>query len=484
MKKTIFCLLTILGFVLMENSCKKPPSTVVPPATPGLASNLHIIDTTQWIQNMAHPDRITEGLYDFTFTQATPYINIHVGDIILSPKGEGFLRKVASIVVDNNGMTLHTTQAYLTDVFKGGTFNFNADLSGMNNSPVGFADSFSNVVFYQSAGGTERLVSGSISMDPSWHFNFAFDTNGVTDFELSATNAAFSGNHTLSVNTPVALSFLNKAITIGDFSKTSIQMVTVGTVQVPVVVTMEVNLTATAAGWANGGGINSQETFSSSGTFNMGLQYTGGAWQNTYDLTPVSTIAGTTFPVTGPVWHGNVSIVPKVNMKLYGVSCAYASVGMDGSFVSSYVQGNWSYGANGWFNSASGALAGILAPHVPAYSNYWNADTVSYLTPFTAFKDSGDTQTGAVLSVLPNKLVVKVLDSYGNPQSHVNVSFTPATSCGSLNPAVAITDANGLASTSWTLGTVHGSQSVTANVKNGGGQPLTGSPFGFTATGQ
>jgi adhesin/invasin len=66
---------------------------------------------------------------------------------------------------------------------------------------------------------------------------------------------------------------------------------------------------------------------------------------------------------------------------------------------------------------------------------------------------SGDGQSGVVGQPLPNPLVIKATDSRGRPQKNLQVSFIIASGGGSANPASVRTDQNGLAQTSWTLGT-------------------------------
>ena len=66
---------------------------------------------------------------------------------------------------------------------------------------------------------------------------------------------------------------------------------------------------------------------------------------------------------------------------------------------------------------------------------------------------SGDGQSGVVGRSLANPLVVKAVDARGRPQKNVQVSFVITSGGGSATPSSAKTDQNGLAQTSWTLGT-------------------------------
>jgi plastocyanin len=87
---------------------------------------------------------------------------------------------------------------------------------------------------------------------------------------------------------------------------------------------------------------------------------------------------------------------------------------------------------------------------------------------------SGDLQSGVVGTALPNDLRV-VVTRDGEPASGVPVAWS--TGSGSLNPSSAETDADGLSSSTWTLGDTPGPVIATASVTN-----ATGSPVTFTAT--
>ncbi|HVO35303.1 MAG TPA: Ig-like domain-containing protein, partial [Gemmatimonadales bacterium] len=89
---------------------------------------------------------------------------------------------------------------------------------------------------------------------------------------------------------------------------------------------------------------------------------------------------------------------------------------------------------------------------------------------------SGDGQTGAVVSALPNPLRVLVTLS-GSPQQGQTVTWATMGTGASVSPTTSVTDATGTATTTWTLGQTAGSQSATAALSG-----AAGSPVSFTAT--
>lgn len=95
---------------------------------------------------------------------------------------------------------------------------------------------------------------------------------------------------------------------------------------------------------------------------------------------------------------------------------------------------------------------------------------------------SGDAQTGSVGAQLPQPLTVKVTDSKGRGVPGVPVDFSVSSLGGSVTPTSASTNADGVASSRWTLGTfVNSSMRVTAQVLDRGAGTLSNAVF-FTAT--
>jgi plastocyanin len=88
---------------------------------------------------------------------------------------------------------------------------------------------------------------------------------------------------------------------------------------------------------------------------------------------------------------------------------------------------------------------------------------------------SGDDQTGPVGEALPDELRVLITRA-SEPEGGVNVAWATGQG-GSLDPATSVTGADGIATTTWTLGPEGGAQIATATVADAEGSPVT-----FTAT--
>lgn len=75
---------------------------------------------------------------------------------------------------------------------------------------------------------------------------------------------------------------------------------------------------------------------------------------------------------------------------------------------------------------------------------------------------AGDAQNGDTGAELPEPLVARVQDRHGEPVAGVAVTWTVTSGGGSIDPATGTTDAAGVVTTRWTLGTEPGEQTVRA----------------------
>jgi len=86
---------------------------------------------------------------------------------------------------------------------------------------------------------------------------------------------------------------------------------------------------------------------------------------------------------------------------------------------------------------------------------------------------SGNGQSGNINTPLPLPVVVQVVDLGGNGVAGTTVSFAVVTGGGSVLPASGVSSATGLVQTTWTLGAMVGTQSISATSGGLGGSPLT-----------
>ncbi|HEX6558418.1 MAG TPA: hypothetical protein VF021_03130 [Longimicrobiales bacterium] len=95
-----------------------------------------------------------------------------------------------------------------------------------------------------------------------------------------------------------------------------------------------------------------------------------------------------------------------------------------------------------------------------------NFSRIGWVRPIKLEISSGDNQTGQAGSTLPLDATVRVTNKYGNtaqPVAGRSVGFVSAAS-GSAQPSPVVSDAFGLATTNWTLGSALGAYTLTASI--------------------
>ncbi|MGH7655046.1 MAG: beta strand repeat-containing protein, partial [Gemmatimonadaceae bacterium] len=98
--------------------------------------------------------------------------------------------------------------------------------------------------------------------------------------------------------------------------------------------------------------------------------------------------------------------------------------------------------------------------------------------PASAIVSGVNGQSGTIGELLGAPVAVTVLDAYANPVPNVTVNWSVATGGGFLSTSTVQTNASGIATNAWTLGTTLGAQTITAAAA-----ALPGSPVTITATG-
>ena len=83
--------------------------------------------------------------------------------------------------------------------------------------------------------------------------------------------------------------------------------------------------------------------------------------------------------------------------------------------------------------------------------------------PATLSKPQGDAQSAPISTQLPLPLIARLVDAMGIPVPGLTVTFAVTTGGGSVSTPSSTTNASGQVTTTWTLGSAFGPQSVTAS---------------------
>ena len=172
---------------------------------------------------------------------------------------------------------------------------------------------------------------------------------------------------------------------------------------------------------------------------------------------PLANLVGVT------VLDAHDNVVQNVDVSFVGANGSAVSPATVKSDVSGQALTQWSLGTVAGAMSVS-ATVGSLAPV--------SLSATAVAGPPATMDKENDAQTGTVGQALAQPVGVVVKDSYGNIVKNYAVTFAPGN--GSSVPAATVnTDANGRASTAWTMGHTAGWASMTATAGSAPSTTLT-----------
>jgi hypothetical protein len=335
-----------------------------------------------------------------------------------------------------------------------GTNTLTATAPGLAGSPVTFTATGTVGTATQiaiNAGNNQSATVGTaVATPPSV---IVKDANNNPVAGVSVTFAVASGGGTVVPTTAVAT---------GANGVAAVTSWTLGT-------TAGVNtLTATATGLTG-----SPVTFTATGTASTATQIAINAGNNQ------SATAGAAVAIPPSVIVKDAS-----NNPVAGVSVTFAVASGGGTVVpttaiTTNASGiaqvtSWTLGTTAGTNTLTATSAGLTGSPV----TFTATGTVGAATQIAI--NGGNNQSATVGTAVATPPSVIVRDVNNNPVSGVNVTFAVASGGGTVVPTTAIaTNASGIAQvTSWTLGAVAGTNTLTATSAG-----LAGSPVTFTATG-
>ena len=376
-----------------------------------------------------------------------------------------------------NGIVLNTIQAKLEDVFLQANINFSTGVSNfIPTTSNGYQYGISNAVLFQDASSSATITSGSITTNPNWNYNMQFQNGTMTGFSAICQNSTLNTTVQLNVSSS-ASDNISGSSTLNTASGRTI--IWIG--QLPIVVTTDLSFVASVSGSVNGS-TNRTVSLTNNDTYTLGEVYSSGAWQSQYNLVHNTALSAAANGIAS--LNVACSIVPQVNVLIYGISCPVTTISSNTSEAgnTSTTTSDWDFTA-GFTQQPSMSVSGaILGYSVPDNSNSWNTDTTYYKTPYKILKISGDGQIGTAFQYLSQALVVQVVDNNGNGQANVPVYFSVTSGGGLLSSYTVMTNSSGYAQTSWQIGNpATSTQGVQAMARMANGTQINASPLSFIA---
>jgi len=450
-----------------------------------LNPNAVIIDTIT-SQLLSDSTQLSQGIYSFQFSVTPPAID--VGKIITGPAGEGFLRKVTSIVTPGNPITLQTEQATMEDLFNTVDIGFQSGISsspgtngkvshqpenisinyladGITLDSTGFTYNFSNTVIYNNGIVNFTITDGSVVFNPDFTGNIKFWLFRLSKFHLSTRNSTLALNCNANLHAQGSVTLDSFKIKLADVNKG----VYIPGVPVFMIINTkliaELDFTVDAAADLNTG-------FSDIYNATLGVNYQDNAWSGIYDISDNLTVNPITLTGTVHLVH-KFTITPRVSVKLYGIIGPYLAPALWEQFDLTVASPSldWNASLNLGLDAKLGVTATVIGDIAPFSQTYpfsyeiWSApDSIKIV--------SGNNQQGPPGQALSEPIRIRVTNHSGVPIPIVPVYFHVASGGGSVSPLSIVSDMAGFAEAIWTPGSGPGNQVVHAFIKNADGDTL------------
>lgn len=177
---------------------------------------------------------------------------------------------------------------------------------------------------------------------------------------------------------------------------------------------------------------------------------------------------------TGPTGPSTIALSPtSATLNYLGQSRGFRATVRDAAGQTVDTQVSWTSSDPAVFTvDASGTVTAVANGSGQLEASAAGVSATAAVTveqrPSVLLVVSGGDQEGTAGSALPDPIVVQVADQGGAGVSGVVVSFAPGEGGGSVTPQNSVSDADGRASTEWTLGDARfGSQSLRVSIELG-----------------
>ncbi len=486
-------LVLILSLVL--NACEKnntePNDEDLPVNSVELTENTFIIeeDNSSLISDSAQQ---ANGTYIFQFNNEVP--SFKNGDVIVGQEGNGFLRKIKNITLNDNTATLETDEASLDEVFKNARINFSLgqsnvqQLKSTNLNDLYLANGVSTSDgFTFSLDGTEiikndqlniQIKQGSFSFSPDFQFEMDYEDQTLNHLDFRTKNSTIQFEATIDVQ-------LSKNVSLNKYSKTLAKttkryLTSVGFF--PILVVVETQLDAVVDASVNAA-LNASFGMNISNQLSLGATYDGTQWTGLYELTQKKSEFSDMDVSGNLLLKQTLTIIPKVNIKLYNILGPYVIPTIKEVYefgISSDLDRNSEM--NLFLDNKVGVNGNIFGKSLFNYSKTYNYQAQVWNSPDSIEIVSGSEQTGNAGEYLSKPIKIKVVDLYKNAVPNIPVYFNVETKYGKVSADVVMTDENGIASVEWELGDSEANQKLLVYVKKSNGSYISGVPLTVSAS--
>lgn len=449
-----------------------------------LGLNFHpeviVMDTVQLV-GISDSIGISQGNFRFIVPNSNAE-DVLPGDYIVGLEDAGYLRKVDSWILQDDTLTVVTSEASIDEVLDDATGNFTISVDSLESRSTGFSYIFNQTQIGSLGPLTLSINSGSLEAqgDYSGELQLSLD-NGLEYFNFTTNNLVITSNSEIELTAQGSVNIVTDAINLAKYKKLFYFQLGL----LPVVGMLEADLLGIYSADV-GAELNVQGNLNSTSNISINISYTTqDGW-----LPQVSVDSYNELTLDSPSGQANATvglvIQPVVKLSFYNVVVPYIKAGLNTEITGTVASPelNWDIQGSAFVNAEIGVedlriLSETIASFAPIT---FQSSSVHLKTPYQIELVSGNNQSGEVGEQLSEPVIVKVKDQLGFTQSNVPVKAVVTSGDGTLETDEVLTDENGEAQFMWTLGEdPEIEQGLEITAKDGSLEHLLGSPISIVA---
>ena len=464
-----------------------------------LHSNVRVIDSTLFTLNLDSA-KLENGTYEFTIGSIP--LPVLANDVIVGYADVPFARKVKSVQVLGNKVTLETEPAGLGDIFQKLSMHQSFNSAGevmqglqdepgnpelQDDDPKELKHIFNNLSIISNASAS-ITATGDLSASGDWDFDLEIKDSQVDYLFMGAKTLNFNAGVSFNFQTNGTYNLPSASYSTPLFKVFRIFPIYAGIFVIPVYMEIiaslqaEVGLKAEAA-------LARQVTLNHESALKLGVEYSNGSWRTIAETNMNSTLDYSS--QTELAFEAEGSIGPVFSLKFYKLAGPYIAFPVTGELSrrATQVSGEpmlWDFNARAHLDFKAGVNAGFSAgPFEATFFDFFYSKkflTKEYTTPFELQKVTTGNPVAEAGQYLDEPIKVKVLDQKGIPEQGVAVLFEVMEGGGFVNLPYAHTNGEGIASVNWSLGVTPGTpQKLKATVLRSDRSSIQSSPQVFEA---
>ncbi len=282
----ISILISLIGIIII--SCQK--DEVKPDDLPVTENNIEVsenvidIDKFETLSLISNDADLKSGIYKYQMNGSN-IPDLKTNSIIVSGKEEGYARRVNQIIKTSSSITLYTSEASLTDIFKNGDITLDFDYIDLRREKKNFSseeminEDLSNGVTtkdnieykFDTDFNSNLKLRGGISFNPHFKFQMRFNNHELEYLKIAIENTNLTINPILLINSQGSINMALER-TLGNIDK-RFKFIAGG---IPVVMDLSVSLIGSVRAQFDG---NTQTTLSyvNKSIANLGVERINGS---------------------------------------------------------------------------------------------------------------------------------------------------------------------------------------------------------------